>query len=315
VAEGLTALINKAVANGELHGVKICRGAPSVSHLLFADVCFIFFRSNLSETRKLMEILKTYEDASGQEINLSKLEVFSSRNISRAAQYDLSKLMGVRQVLGTGTYLGLPSMVGRSKRATFAYIKDRIWRKINSWRIRPLSKAGKEVMIKSVLQAIPAYVMSIYLLPDSLINEIERMINAFWWGGGNNNKGIRWLAWDKLTCLKEEGGLGFRDFQLFNMAMVAKQGWNFISKLTYLVARIFKARYFPHTSFTNSHLGNNPSFVWRSIWKSRQVLLLGCRWRIGDGSNIKVMNEPWLREEEGRWVESPQRQGLYSLNI
>jgi hypothetical protein len=132
--------------------------------------------------------------------------------------------MGVRQVLGTGTYLGLPSMVGRSKRATFAYIKDRIWRKINSWRSRPLSKAGKEVMIKSVLQAIPAYVMSIYLLPDSLINEIERMINAFWWGGGNNNKGIRWLAWDKLACPKEEGGLGFRDFQLFNMAMVAKQG-------------------------------------------------------------------------------------------
>jgi hypothetical protein len=76
VAEGLTALINKAVANGELHGVKICRGAPSVFHLLFADDCFIFFRSNLSETRKLMEILKTYEDASGQEVNLSKSEVF-----------------------------------------------------------------------------------------------------------------------------------------------------------------------------------------------------------------------------------------------
>jgi hypothetical protein len=46
-------------------------------------------------------------------------------------------------------------------------------------------------MIKSVLQAIPAYVMSIYLLPDSLIDEIEKMINAFWWGGGANNKGIR----------------------------------------------------------------------------------------------------------------------------
>ncbi|MCH84971.1 RNA-directed DNA polymerase (Reverse transcriptase), partial [Trifolium medium] len=275
VAEGLTSLINKAVANGELHSVKICRGAPSVSRLLFADDCFIFCRSNLSETRKLMDILKTYEDASVQEINLSKSEIFFSRNISRAAQEDLSNLMGVRHVLGTGTYLGLPSMVGRSKKATFAYIKDRIWRKINYWRSRPLSKVGKEVMIKSVLQAIPTYVMSIYLLPDSLINEIERMINAFWWGGGNDNKGIRWLAWDKLACSKEEGGLGFRDFQMFNMAMVAKQGWNFIIKPTSLVARIFKGR-----------------------------------WRIGDGSNIKVMNEPWLRQEEGRWVESPQSQEL-----
>jgi hypothetical protein len=194
VTEGLTSLIHKAVASGDIHGVKICRGAPVVSHLLFADDCFLFCRSNISETTKLMEILKTYELASGQEINLSKSEVFFSRNLSRAAQEDLSSIMGVKHVLGTGTYLGLPSMVGRSKKETFAYIKDRIWRRINSWRSRPLSRAGKEVMIKSVLQAIPAYIMNIYILPDALINDIERLLNAFWWGGGSDNKGIRWLA-------------------------------------------------------------------------------------------------------------------------
>jgi hypothetical protein len=141
-----------------------------------------------------MEILKTYELASDQEINLSKSEVFFSRNLSRAAQEDLSSIMGVKHVLGTGTYLGLPSMVGMSKKETFAYIKDRIWKRINSWRSRPLSRAGKEVMIKSVLQAIPAYIMNIYILPDALINDIERLLNAFWWGGGSDNKGIRWLA-------------------------------------------------------------------------------------------------------------------------
>jgi hypothetical protein len=102
--------------------------------------------------------------------------------------------MGVKHVLGTGTNLGLPSMAGMSKKETFAYIKDRIWRRINSWRSRPLSRAGKEVMIKSVLQAIPAYIMNIYILPDALINDIERLLNAFWWGGGSDNKGIRWLA-------------------------------------------------------------------------------------------------------------------------
>jgi hypothetical protein len=186
-----------------------------------------------------MSILQTYEEASGQEINLTKSEVFFSRNLSMAAQEDLSRIMGVRHVLGTGTYLGLPSMIGRKKKAIFAYIKDRIWKRINSWRGRALSRAGKEIMIKSVLQAIPSYVMGVYLLPDSTIKEIERMMNSFWWGGGGDSKGIRWLAWDRLASPKSHGGLGFRDLHSFNLAMIAKQGWNIITKPHTLVARIY----------------------------------------------------------------------------
>ncbi|GAU32101.1 hypothetical protein TSUD_358070 [Trifolium subterraneum] len=314
VAEGLTSLINKAVAQGDLHGVKICRGAPMVSHLLFADDCFLFCRANLSESRKLMEVLKVYEDVSGQEINLSKSEVFFSRNISQAAQEDLSRVMGVRHVLGTGTYLGLPSLVGRSKKATFAYIKDRIWKKINSWRRRPMSKAGKEVMIKSVLQAIPSYVMSIYLLPDTLVKEIERMINAFWWGG-STNKGIKWLSWERMVPSKDRGGLGFRDLQVFNLAMVAKQGWKLITEPHALVSRILKARYFPKSSLFDATLGTNPSYVWRGIWRSRQVLMQGRRWLIGDGSKINVMYEPWLRSKENSWISAPQNLTVHNMKV
>ncbi|XP_058761402.1 uncharacterized mitochondrial protein AtMg00310-like [Vicia villosa] len=116
-------------------------------------------------------------------------------------------------------------------------------------------------MIKFVLQAIPTYIMSVFLLPDGVIDDIEKMINSFWWGGGANSKGIRWMSWDKLTCLKEEGGLGFRDFKAFIMSMVAKQGWFIMSNPEALVSRIFKARYFPRTSFFDATLGYNPSFV------------------------------------------------------
>ncbi|GAU37962.1 hypothetical protein TSUD_269770 [Trifolium subterraneum] len=304
---------------GEIHGVRICRGAPEVSHLLFVDDCFLFCRANVVEVNELMRILNTYEQASGQEINLVKSEVFISRNMSHAAKEDLSRLLGVRLVLGTGIYLGLPSMVGRSKKTIFSFIKDRIWKRINSWRGRALSKAGKEIMIKSVLQAIPSYVMSMFILPTSLIDDIEKMINAFWWRSGtinnNNNKGIHWLAWERLACPKAHEGLGFRNFEAFNKAMVAKQVWNIVQKPNSLVAKLIKAIYFPRSSLFEAPLGYNPSFAWRSMWRARQILSLGCRWRIGSGENIRVMHVPWLRGKVSKWVSSPQPAGVYQLSV
>jgi hypothetical protein len=86
VTEGLSTLIKKSVARGDLHGVKICRMAPPVSHRLSAVDCFLFCRSNLDETQHLMSILKTYEDSLRQEINLTKSDVLFSRNLSMAAQ-------------------------------------------------------------------------------------------------------------------------------------------------------------------------------------------------------------------------------------
>ena len=103
-----------------------------MSHLLFADDCFLFCRANLSEVTILKDTLNIYDDASGQEINLNKSEVFFSQNLSDSTKEDLATIMGVRHVLGTGSYLGLPSMIGRSKKATFSFIKDRIWKRINS---------------------------------------------------------------------------------------------------------------------------------------------------------------------------------------
>ncbi|GAU47759.1 hypothetical protein TSUD_387180 [Trifolium subterraneum] len=278
--------VAEAVGRGDLHGVRICRGAPEVSHLLFADDCFLFCRANVAEVNELMRILHTYETASDQEVNLVKSEVFISRNMSQAAKEDLSRILGVKLVLGTGIYLGLPSMVGRSKKAIFSYIKDRIWKRINSWRGRALSKADKEIMIKSVLQAIPSYVMSIH-----------------------------WLAWERLACPKAHGGLGFRNFEAFNKAMVAKQVWNIVQNPNSLVAKLIKARYFPHSSLFEAPLGYNPNFAWRSMWQARQILSLGCRWRIGSGDNIRVMHDPWLRGSTNRWVPSPQPTCVYQLSV
>lgn len=70
-------------------------------------------------------------------------------------------------------------MIGRNKMATFGFIKDHIWNGINSWKGRSLFKVGKEVMIKSVPQSIPSYIMRVYLILDGVVKEIEKMLNSF----------------------------------------------------------------------------------------------------------------------------------------
>jgi len=123
------------------------------------------------------------------------------------------------------------------------------------------------------------------------------MINAFWWAnGGNNNRGIYWLSWDKLTVHKFFGGMGFKDLTAFNLAMLGKQGWKFQTQPICLVTRLFKARYFPRDNYIEAKLGHNPSFVWRSIFNARRVARLGARWKIGNEINIPIFQAPWLSD-------------------
>jgi hypothetical protein len=208
-------------------------------------------------------ILQLYEEASGQAISLPKSEIFYIRNVPDTLKLSLTAIMGVQAILGTGKYLGLPSVIGRNRTSVFSFIKDRVWQKISSWSSRCLSKAGREIMIKSVLQAIPSYIMSLFLLPGTIITTIERMLNSFWWGcGGSNNRGIHhWLSWEKLSMHKSHGGMGFKDLTAFNLAMLGKQGWKFQTDTTSRVARIFRARYFPRGSYLTASLGHNPSYV------------------------------------------------------
>ena len=85
-AEGLSALIRKAVERGLLSGVAACQRGPKISHLFFADDSIIFCRATIEECSTLEDILETYEHSSGQQLNCEKTALFFSRNTPQAIQ-------------------------------------------------------------------------------------------------------------------------------------------------------------------------------------------------------------------------------------
>jgi hypothetical protein len=94
-AEGLSALIRDAEERQIITGTSICRGAPFVSHLLFADDCFLFFKAEESQAHAMKNILTVYEVVSGQAINLPKSEIYCSRNVSSELKGTIADTMGV----------------------------------------------------------------------------------------------------------------------------------------------------------------------------------------------------------------------------
>ncbi|CAL1398314.1 unnamed protein product [Linum trigynum] len=293
-AEGLSALIKKAEKEGQLNGIQIRKKAPTISHLLFADDSLVFGRAVLSECDTLKGILKCYEEESGQLINYNKSEISFSTNVKTSRRLEIGGTLKIKEVTKHPKYLGLPTVVGRSKKEMFEDIKEKVRKKLKDWKIRTLSQAGKEIMIKAVAQAQFLYPMAVFLIPEGTLKEIQSLISNFWWGQKGKERKLHWLSWEDLCEEKEYGGMGFRDLRSFNLAMLGRQVWKIISQPNSLLTRTLKASYFPKSDILNAKTGYNPSFIWRSIMAAKDKIVEGFRWRVGDGKLIRIWDDAWI---------------------
>jgi ribonuclease HI len=295
----LSGLVKKKADIGGIHGIKIARQAPKISHLLFADDSLLFARASSTEADVILSILTEYQQALGQVVNLDKSEVSFSRNVRNEEKDMIRNRMGVKTVDTHSKYLGLPVVFGRSKKLIFSLVIDRIWKKLKGWKENCLSRAGKEILIKAVAQAIPNYIMGCYKLPESCCQEIESMLAKFWWGSKEGHRKIHWMSWERLSKSKKGGGMGFRGVNNFNTALLGKHCWRLLTGDDSLMGRVFKSRYYPRASFMEAKTGYQPSYAWRSIQSAKEVINLGSRWRIGNGEKVKIFKDKWLPNQVG----------------
>jgi hypothetical protein len=169
-----------------------------------------------------------------------------------------------------------------------------------------LSKAGKEVLIKAIAQAIPTFLMSCFYLTKGFCDELSAMIAKYWWSKQDKENKIHWISWWKMIKPKGQGGLGFRDIHGFNIAMLSRQAWRFIQNPDSLCASILKAKYFPDCHILEAKPCDNMSYTWRSILHGVELVKKGVIWRIGDGEHVNIWQDPWIPRAWCRKILTPR---------
>ena len=198
---------------------------------------------------------------------------------------------------GDGVYLGLPECFGGSKVSILSFLKERLSERVQGWQTRFLSPAGKEVMLKAVAMALPTYTMSCFLLPKTVCKQIVSIMSEFWWRNKKDSRGIHWRSWDLMSKPKDKGGLGFKDLEAFNIALLGKQMWRMLAHKDSLLARVFKSRYYAKSEPLSAGLGSRPSYAWRSIRAAQQLLQQGARMLIGNGQLTRVFQDSWIGQK------------------
>uniref|UniRef100_A0A8I6Y3E3 Reverse transcriptase domain-containing protein n=1 Tax=Hordeum vulgare subsp. vulgare TaxID=112509 RepID=A0A8I6Y3E3_HORVV len=293
--EGLSCLMQQKEGLGVLQGIRNGRQGPSISHLLFADDSIFFARSDHRTVQALKSFINSYCHASGQKVNLQKSSIFFGHSCPPTIKAEVMHQLEVTNEGMQDFYLGMPTAVARASTSSFNFLTDRVWQSVTSNTGRPLSRAGKEIWLKAVVQAIPNYIMSCFQVPVTTCDKMVGSIVDHWWGFEDGRKKMHWKSWEWLSSPKALGGLGFRDFGIFNQVMLGKQAWRLATDPTSLCARVLKGRYYPDADFFTAGKPRSSSFTWHSIIFGRKLLKIGMRWNIGNGENVSIMRDNWIQ--------------------
>lgn len=173
------------------------------------------------------------------------------------------------------------------------------------------------VLLKSVIAAMPSYAMSCFKIPMSLCKRIQSALTRFWWDSNANpeKRKMAWVSWSNLSKAKKDGGLGFREIQTFNDAMLGKLSWRIFVEPNSLLARVLKGKYYTYSDLMECVSPASASHGWKGILTGRDLISKHLGWAIDNGSKARVWQDFWLSTHDQKRPLGPVEAKFSSLKV
>ena len=211
-----------------IEAVQIGKEKVRLKHLQFADDMLIFTQKNSLCITNYFRILDVFAMMSGLSLNYSKSCIISWSSRDHEWSRDVASSFGCRHSTCPFTYLGFPLGDNMNKRSAWKPVIDKIQSRLATWKAKILSRAGRLTLIKSVLNSLPVYYMSMFKMPKAIASKIVLIQRSFFWGGPTENrKGCTRIKWSDIQLPKEMGGLGVGNMMHKNLILLFKWWWRF----------------------------------------------------------------------------------------
>nr|CCA66140.1 hypothetical protein [Beta vulgaris subsp. vulgaris] len=303
IAESLNQIIMKATSQNLWKGVEVGQGEIIVTHLQYADDTLIFCDANIESLKNVKKALILFQLASGLQINFHKSSLIglntSSGWIKVAAEALLCKIGEI-----PFTYLGVPIGGQCSRIQLWDPIIAKISRRLATWKCKMLSIGGRLTLIKSSLISLPVYFMSIYPMPQDVVNKIIGLARQFLWAGSDGKNAMPLVAWSVLQLPKSLGGMGIGNIKHKNQALLFKWIWRLFDEPSQLWCKIIRAKYkYPNTLTISDIKIPNAGGPWRSICASylrnqdvKDMAIKGVRKNVKNGHDSLFWHDVWIGE-------------------
>lgn len=295
-------------------GISVSSCSSRVSHLMFADDCFIFMDHNVDHAWCLKWILDVYCAQAGQKINFNKSELFISPNMKYQEVSYLKRIFGVKCVDRPGVYLGANMDFPMQKGSFFSKILERVGAKLSLWKAPLLAFPSRLILVKHVLLSIPNYLLSVFRAPTYFLNKVKTAASCFLWHG-ENEKGIVWRRWEVCCLPKAKGELGLRDLGCLNQALLAKLAWRLLKNPNFLLSKVLVGKYCQRVGLLDADSSSLASWGWRGILWGKELLCKGLKWRVGNGKRISVFRDEWIPKIANPIKGSPLSCGLPDFKV